>query len=203
MRNDLHLKALERASAVKGGISKLATHLAVSESTLALWMKGKATLPAAMFEKVLDILLDGDMAALTGSVRTDLKAAARVLVVDDDPSGAYGLARALKELGHPVEVAHDGPTALEIARRLHPEVVFLDLRMPGMDGVEIARLLKAEGLGGHIIAATAYPSELQQQRTAAAGFDAHVVKPVDPSHLASVIASVQRRRQSENHPLRE
>jgi CheY-like chemotaxis protein len=190
MRNDLHIKALERASAVKGGIAKLAAYLAVSESTLALWMKGKATLPAAMFEKVLDVLLDGDMAALTGSGRTDVKPAARVLVVDDDPSGAYGLARSLKELGHPVEVAHDGPSALEIARQLRPDVVFLDLRMPGMDGVEIARLLRAEGLGGHIIAATAYPSELQQQRTAAAGFDAHLVKPVEPASLEKLLTSL-------------
>jgi len=190
MRNDLHLKALERASAVKGGIGKLAAQLAVSESTLVLWMKGKATLPAAMFEKVLDILLDGDMAALTGSLRTEPKAPVRVLVVDDDPSGAYGLAHALKELGHPVEVAHDGPSAIETARQLRPEVIFLDLRMPGMDGVEIARVLKAEGLGTHIIAATAYPSELQQQRTAAAGFDAHVVKPVEPGSLAKLLTSL-------------
>jgi len=190
MRNDLHLRALERASAVKGGIGKLAAHLAVSESTLVLWMKGKATLPAAMFEKVLDVLLDGDMVALTGSARTELKAPARVLVVDDDPSGAYGLARSLKELGHPVEVAHDGPTAIETARQLRPEVIFLDLRMPGMDGVEIARVLKAEGLGTHIIAATAYPSELEQQRTAAAGFDAHLVKPVEPGSLAKLLTSL-------------
>lgn len=190
MRNDLHIKALARASAVKGGIGSFAVFLGVSESTVALWMKGKATLPAAMFEKVLDILLDGDMAALTGSVRTDLKAPARVLVVDDDPSGAYGLARALKELGHPVDIAHDGPTALETARQLRPEVIFLDLRMPGMDGVEIAQRLKAEGLGAHIIAATAYPSELQQQRTAAAGFDAHVLKPVELGSLAKLLTSL-------------
>jgi hypothetical protein len=70
VRNHLHIKALERASATKGGIAKLAAHLAVPESTLALWMKGKATLPAAMFEKVLDVLLAGDMAALMGSPPT-------------------------------------------------------------------------------------------------------------------------------------
>ena len=191
MRNDLHIKALERASAVKGGIGSLATFLGVSESTVALWMQGKATLPAPMFEKVLDILLDGDMAALIGaSARTEAKTQARVLVVDDDASGAYGLAHALRELGHRVDIAHDGPTAIETARRVRPEVVFLDLRMPGMDGVEIARMLKAEGLGQHIIAATAYPSELQQQRTAAAGFDAHLVKPVEPGSLEKLLTSL-------------
>jgi CheY-like chemotaxis protein len=190
MRNDLHIKALERASAVKGGIGSLATFLGVSESTVALWMQGKATLPAPMFEKVLDILLDGDMAALIGSSRAQMKAPARVLVVDDDPSGAYGLAHALRELGHPVDIAHDGPSAIESARQLRPEVIFLDLRMPGMDGVEIARVLKAEGLGQHIIAATAYPSELQQQRTAAVGFDAHVVKPVEPGSLEKLLTSL-------------
>ena len=189
MPNDLYTRVLQRAVAVKGDTEALASSLGVAETTVRLWMQGKATLPAHMFEKLLDLLLDDDVAGLTGA-----KAAAAkepVLVVDDDPSGAYSLARALKQLGHPVEIAHDGPTALELARRLRPSIVFLDLRMPGMDGVDIARLLKAEGLGTHIVAATAFPSELQQQRTAAAGFDAHVVKPLEPASLEKLLTGLR------------
>lgn len=186
MKN-LHTKALQRAAQIKGGADALATHLNVSSAALLLWMQGKATLPAAVFEKVLDVLLEGDVAELTGAAHTAAKPPVRVLVVDDDASGAYGLAYAIRQLGHPVEIASDGPSALEAARRLRPDIIFLDLRMPGMDGVEIAHLLRAEGLGTHIIAATAYQSELERERTVAAGFDAHVVKPLEGESLQKLL----------------
>lgn len=190
MNNQLNARALRRAAELKGGNEPFAAFLGVSHETLLLWLKGKANVPAQYFDKVLDVLLDGDVASLTGAAPVPLKDAARVLVVDDNPGGAYGLARALRQLGHPVEVAHDGPTAIELARRLRPEIVFLDLRLPGMDGVEIARLLKAEGLGTHIVAATAFPSELQRERTVAAGFDAHVVKPLEPASLEKLLTDL-------------
>lgn len=186
---DLHLKALQRAAKIKGGPDALAICLGVPGSTLMLWLNDKARLPAAMFEKVLDVLLEGDVAELTGTAPA--KAPVRVLVVDDDASGAYGLAHALRQLGHPVEIAADGPSAIEIARRLRPHIIFLDLRLPGMDGVEIARLLRAEGLGTHIVAATAYRSELERARTIEAGFDAHVVKPLEGASLQELLTSLR------------
>lgn len=191
MKHQLSARALRRAAELKGGNEALAAFLGVSHETLLLWMKGKASMPQQHFDKVVDVLLDGDVASLAGAATAPPTDAARVLVVDDDPGGAYGLARALRQLGHPVEIANDGPTALELARRLRPDIVFLDLRMPGMDGVEIARLLKAEGLGTHIVAATAFPSELQQQRTAAAGFDAHVIKPLEVSSLEKLLTGLR------------
>ena len=191
MDNQLNGRALRRAAELKGGNEALASYLGVSHETLLLWLKGKASMPVQYFDKVLDILLDGDVASLTGADRAPLKDAARVLVVDDDPGGAYGLARVLRQLGHPVETATDGPSAIEVARRQRPDVIFLDLRMPGMDGVEVARALKAEGLGVHIVAATAYPSELQQQRTAAAGFSAHVVKPVEAASIEKLLTELR------------
>ena len=187
MKN-LHIKALQRAALIKGGVDSLAAHLSVPSSTLFLWMQGKATPSAAAFEKVLDVLLEGDVAQLTG-VPAPAKAV-QVLVVDDDATGAYGLAHALRQLGHPVEIASDGPSAIEAARRLRPDIIFLDLRMPGMDGVEIARLLRAEGLGTHIIAATAYQSELERERTVAAGFDGHVVKPLEADSLQKLLTGL-------------
>ena len=191
MNNQLNARALRRAAELKGGDEALAAYLGISHETLRLWLQGKASMPAQYFDKVLDLLLDGDVASLTGAGRMPLKDAARVLVVDDDPSGAYGLARVLRQIGHSVETVTDGPSAIEAARRLRPDVIFLDIRMPGMDGVEVARLLKAEGLGVHIVAATAYPSELQQQRTAAAGFSAHVIKPVEAASIEKLLTELR------------
>ena len=179
-----------RAVELKGGADKLATHLGVPLSTLQLWLTDKATLPRQVLDKVIDVMLEGDIAALSGTPPASAKAPPRVLVVDDDVSGAYGLARVIQQLGYPVETASDGPTAMKIARRFRPEVIFLDLRMPGMDGVEIARLLKAEGIGSRIVAATTYQSELENKRTVKAGFYAHVVKPLDAASLEKLLTGL-------------
>ena len=191
MNNQLNARALRRAAELKGGDEQLAAFLGVSHETLLLWLKGKASMPGQYFDKVLDVLLDGDVASLTGAGRLPLKDGSRVLVVDDDPGGAYGLARVLRQIGHSVETVTDGPSAIEAARRMRPDVIFVDLRMPGMDGVEVARALKAEGLGVHIVAASAYPSELQQPRTAAAGFSAHLVKPVEAASIEKLLTELQ------------
>jgi len=68
--------------------------------------------------------------------------------------------------------------------------VFIDLRMPGMDGVEVAEQLKADGLATHVVAATAYRSELERQRTAAAGFAAHLLKPIDQQSLEQLLTKL-------------
>lgn len=184
MKGTLHARALQRAAELKGGAKPLALHLGVSESRLALWLDAKATLPPQVFDKVLDVLLDADVAALKAG------APVRVLVVDDDASGAYGLARIVRQLGYSVEIAGSGEAGLEMARRLRPEVVFVDLRMPGIDGVELAGKLRAEGLGTHVIAATAYRSELEHARTVGARFDAHFIKPIDQRALEGLLAAL-------------
>ena len=80
--------------------------------------------------------------------RGPLVGARRVLVVDDDADNASGLSRLLKRLGHDVRVAHDGGSALEVARGHRPEVVLLDIGLPGLDGYEVAKRLRAEGCAG-------------------------------------------------------
>ena len=185
--NDLHLRILNRVIELSGGIDALARRLQVSSSALQLWVQGKANIPADVVEKLVDTILAADLASLIEAARQEHpKAHAPVLVVDDDPAGAYSLARVIKQLGYPVETASDGQSALELARRIHPEVVFVDLRMPGMDGVQLAEQLKAEGLATHIVAATAYRSELERERTAAAGFVDHLLKPIDPQSLETL-----------------
>lgn len=189
--SNLNARILARAIELKGGVEALAAHIGTSAESVLLWKQGRANLPAEMVEKLLDVLLDADLALLGGAKLPIGARSARVLVIDDDPGGAYSMARVLKQLGHPVETASDGKSALVAARRFKPDVVFVDLRMPGMDGVEVARLLRAEGLATHIIAATAYRSELEQERTTAAGFSGHVLKPVDQRALEQILTGLR------------
>lgn len=188
---DLHDRILQRMVELSGGSDKLAARLKVPASTLQLWLQGKATIPQEVAVQLVDMILAADLASLIDAAKSEQpRKLPRILVVDDDPSGAYGLARIIKQLGYPVETAADGPSALETARRFHPEVVFVDLRMPGMDGVQVADLLRAEGLTTHIIAATAYRSELERDRTSAAGFAGHLLKPVEKSALEDLLTKL-------------
>jgi CheY-like chemotaxis protein len=109
-----------------------------------------------------------------------------VLLVDDNTDAARALALLLRRDGHDVHVAHDGPAALESAPAFRPQVVLLDIGLPkGMDGYEVGRRLRElPGLGDTVLAAlTGYGQEDDRQRSLAAGFDAHLVKPVDPAVL--------------------
>ena len=110
--------------------------------------------------------------------------------VDDNADTANGFAKLLRLLGHDVQVAYDGPTALEAARGHRPEFVLLDIGLPGLDGYEVARRLRAEDCGKDavIIAVTGYGQEQDRQRSRDAGFDHHLVKPVDFDALVSLIA---------------
>ena len=114
----------------------------------------------------------------------------RVLVVDDNVDAAESLALLLQLGGSEAHVAHDGATALRMAAELRPEVVFLDLGMPGMDGYEVARRLRGDASLRSVllVALTGWGQEDDRRRSAAAGFDLHVVKPVEPGALASVLA---------------
>ena len=114
----------------------------------------------------------------------------RVLVVDDNEDGARLLARLLRASGHHAELAHDGPTALDAAIATPPDVVFLDIGLPGMDGFEVARRLRR--LDGPnralLVALTGYGREDDMRRSREAGFDLHMVKPVDPQALNDLLA---------------
>jgi len=113
----------------------------------------------------------------------------RVLVVDDNVDAARTLEALLRELGHDVEVAHDGRAALAAARERRPEVVLLDLSMPGMDGIEVARALRRQpGFADvRFAAVTGLGQEADRRRTSEAGFDAHLVKPLSPEDLRRVL----------------
>jgi len=188
---DLYIRILERAASITGGSEPLAAQLKIPHERLALWMQGKRSIPGDILEKLLDSVLAADVASLTLQSKAPAKDLLRVLVIDDDPASGYGLSRIVKGLGYDVETAVDGRTALEVARRFRPQLVLVDLRMPDIDGVEMAQRLKAEGLGTHIVAATAYPSELERERVTKAGFSAHLVKPIDQRSLELLITGLR------------
>jgi signal transduction histidine kinase len=117
----------------------------------------------------------------------------RVLVVDDHHDAADSLALLLKMMGHEVRTAYDGPAALEAARSWRPEVVLLDIGLPGLSGYEVGRRLRDEGPGEEllIVALTGYGQDEDRRRSQEAGLDLHFVKPVDPNALRDLLAFPQ------------
>jgi PAS domain S-box-containing protein len=119
----------------------------------------------------------------------------RVLVVDDNVDAAESLALLLAHDGHEIRTAHTGPEALDVARAFAPEVVFLDLGLPGLDGYEVARRLRGD-LGLRrvtIVAVTGWGTEKDRRRSAEAGFDEHLTKPVEPAAVHATLARGARR----------
>ena len=114
----------------------------------------------------------------------------RVLVVDDNEDAVESLADALLELGHTVETAYDGPAALGLLQRYTPDVAFLDVGLPVMDGYELARRIREDHRFARtvLVAVTGYGQKRDQVQSREAGFDAHLVKPVDLRAIEEIIA---------------
>ena len=111
----------------------------------------------------------------------------RILVVDDNRDAADALAAFLRLEGHYVEVAYGGVSALTLAAAHQPHVILLDIAMPGLDGLQTARQLRAlDGLGQvRIIAVSGFAYETGKD--AAAGFESHLMKPVDTVRLSAIL----------------
>jgi signal transduction histidine kinase/ActR/RegA family two-component response regulator len=122
----------------------------------------------------------------------------RILVVDDNIDSAETLALLLRLGGHDVHTAHSGRNALESAQINRPEIVMLDIGMPGMDGLEVARRLRDElGLTDVLLVAmTGYGQDEDRRRSQVAGFNSHLVKPIDLEHLNSLL---ERWEQKQNN----
>jgi CheY-like chemotaxis protein len=117
-----------------------------------------------------------------------------VLVVDDNVDAADSLALLLKLEGHEIQAAYDGPTALLIAQTFRPEIILLDIGMPGMDGYEVARRLREQTYQKITVLAalTGWGQEEDRRRALQAGFDYHFVKPIEPDALEQLLALPQR-----------
>jgi CheY-like chemotaxis protein/two-component sensor histidine kinase len=137
--------------------------------------------------------------APTGAPRASAAAEpSRILVVDDLAASAETLMTLLEMEGFEVRVAHEGQDALRIAREFRPQVVLLDIGLPGMNGFEVAHGLRSqpESQGALLIALTGYGEAESRLRSAQAGFDFHMVKPADVNLLLAMLANPQDARKA-------
>jgi PAS domain S-box-containing protein len=116
----------------------------------------------------------------------------RILVVDDNADAAESLAALLTIGGHETRMAHDGPEALQQAERFHPDVVFLDIGMPTLDGHETAKLIRRQPWGKEmvLVALTGWGQSEDRRRSKDAGFNHHLVKPADPAVVEKLLSSI-------------
>lgn len=122
----------------------------------------------------------------------------RVLVVDDSQDGADSLGLILQALGAQASVAYDGESALALLDSFKPDIILLDIGMPGMNGYDVARRIRAERAFDQVllVALTGYGQEEDRRRCAEAGFDHHLVKPLEVSALEVVLGSPEDIRRS-------
>jgi signal transduction histidine kinase/ActR/RegA family two-component response regulator len=120
----------------------------------------------------------------------------RILVADDNVDAARSLAMLLELMGHDVRTANDGVEAVEQTARFEPDVIFLDLGMPRMDGLEAAKRIRNLPFGTDtmLVALTGWGQENDRRKTLEAGFDLHVVKPVQANQLEAILAQERRTR---------
>jgi PAS domain S-box-containing protein len=142
-------------------------------------------LPMVLTPAVLPSLTSKEIAEPTGP-------SLRVLVVDDSVDTAQTLATLLKMSGHDIRTAHTGPTALEVAIDFRPNVVLLDIGLPGLNGYEVAKRLRQQPVlhGIVLVAMTGYGQETDRQRSQEARFDHHLVKPADFGKVQEILATV-------------
>jgi PAS domain S-box-containing protein len=119
----------------------------------------------------------------------------RVLVVDDNIDAADSIAMILRLQGYDVRCTHDGFSALDAAKAYHPDVIVLDIGLPGLSGYEVARRLRLdpEFAATPLVAVTGYGQDVDRSRSRTAGIDYHLTKPVDPATLQQLLAKPQER----------
>ncbi len=143
-------------------------------------------------EFIVTLPLHADPAAPGASVElaASLPTSSRILVVDDNVDSADSLAMMLRHLGHEVHIAYDGLAGIEAAARVRPEILLLDIGLPLRNGYEVARQVRQEVWGGAmlIVAISGWGQDEDRRRSNEAGFDHHLVKPVDHRVLLALLA---------------
>ena len=148
------------------------------------------TIRLAMFDSAGDAI--GTLESLPAHAEPT---ALRILIADDNIDAAQILSLLLEVFGHTVTVTHDGHAALKLARELQPDLVFLDIGMPGMNGYEVAKAMRAlpSLAGTTLVALTGWGGEQDRVLSREAGFDRHLIKPADMKEIESVLAQISRR----------
>src|SRR4029079_588568 len=124
----------------------------------------------------------------------------RILVADDNEDAAESLALLLETAGHSVRVAGDGEAALNVAAAFRPEVAFMDIGMPRMNGYDAARKIRQESWGKlmHLIAVTGWGQNSDRRLADEAGFNAHMVKPVSPDAINRLLLELRESLRSKD-----
>jgi len=132
----------------------------------------------------------------TGATTTRPARLLRILIVDDNKSFAETLSWVLEGVGDTVETAHNGPDALDVARRFNPDIIFLDIVLPVMDGYETCRRLRAQSMNPDlkIIAQSGYGDTAAEAASRGACFDAHLTKPLDLRQIVSLLTDIRWNR---------
>lgn len=117
----------------------------------------------------------------------------RVLIVDDNKDGADSMGKLLQLYGCEVKMAYTGPTALDAAGLFLPELVLLDIGLPGLDGYKVCKLLREQAATAKafIVAVTGFAQEKDREQALRDGFDRFLVKPVDPLHLKLLLTGLE------------
>lgn len=120
----------------------------------------------------------------------------RVLVVDDNVDAAQSLADLLEATGHLVRMAHDGPAALDAVQDFRADLVLLDIGLPGLTGLEVAKRIRQLPAHKNIVLAamTGYGQEKDREHSRQAGFDYHLVKPTDFGELEKILETLPQPR---------
>lgn len=116
----------------------------------------------------------------------------RILVVDDQADAADTLAELLRCHGHTVEVAYSPAEALKQALTQSPDIAFIDIVMPGMDGWQLAQQIRGRDPRAYLVAVTGSSEDERRERSQEAGLDMHLVKPIDPARLELVLARAEQ-----------
>jgi PAS domain S-box-containing protein len=179
---ELHGGSVSIHSEGVGRGTEVTVHLPASSEDRA----SRPSYPEAL--EALNKQKDGEARGAAGAEQR-AKDAQRVLVVDDNVDSAESLSELLSIWGYSVNVAHDGPSGIKMALSQRPDVVLLDIGLPLMDGYEVARRLRQETAlsGVRIAALTGYGQAADRRRSKEAGFDEHLVKPVDPDKLRALL----------------
>jgi CheY-like chemotaxis protein len=119
----------------------------------------------------------------------------RILVVEDNRDSADSLKTLLEALGYEAQVAYDGESAVRIAGVLRPDVILMDIGLPGMNGYDAARRIRAQSVGVRmlIVALTGWGQEADRERSSEAGMDHHLIKPLDLTVLKEILDSLRAR----------
>jgi len=181
--NPLIMRALQLAEEALG-LAALAERLGVERGTIDDWRVGLAAMPQDKFLQLVDMV---------SAIVPGWRRARRILVVDDNADAAVTLTQLLELLGHEASSVTDSRSALDAAKAMRPDLAILDINMPHVNGLQLARLFRADDelKGCHLVALTAMDGMDYRQRIREAGFDAHIRKPADAALLRAIIEQFQ------------